>query len=63
VITAELTAVAPAPAPAWHKSSRSNSHPDSNCVEVAALPPASGVCNCGNDPNCPICHGEGTVWI
>jgi hypothetical protein len=33
------------------------------CVEVAALPPASGICNCGGDPNCTICEGTGTVWI
>jgi hypothetical protein len=24
---------------------------------------ASGVCNCGNDPNCQVCHGTGSVWI
>ena len=23
----------------------------------------AGVCNCGNDPNCQICQGTGSVWI
>jgi Domain of unknown function (DUF397) len=50
-------------APAWRKSSRSGTNPYGNCVEVAALPPASGICHCGGDPNCQICHGKETVWI
>jgi hypothetical protein len=51
--------VAPPPAPAWRISRRSVGA----CVAVAAIPAAGGICNCGNDPNCSICHGEGTVQI
>jgi hypothetical protein len=55
--------VAPPPAPAWRTSRRSGTRPQGNCVQVAAIPPAGGVCHCGGDPDCRICHGTGTVWL
>lgn len=45
--------------PAWRTSSWSGTHPNGNCVQVAP----AGVCNCGGDPNCRVCGGNGTVWI
>jgi Domain of unknown function (DUF397) len=59
---------APPCAPAWRKSSRSGTHPDGNCVEIARLIPGSSGgngCHCcggsrtmGNSP-CSVCSGTG----
>lgn len=57
---AVVTAVAVA---GWRTSSWSGTHPEGNCVQVAAIPSAGGVCTCGGDPDCGTCRGTGTVWI